>query len=327
MNLLEVSDVRKQEGEEEVLKGVSFTQQAFQKVAIVGESGSGKSTLLKVIGGLTQSDGGEVRFENVKVKGPLERLLPGQPGIAYLSQHYELRNHYRMEEILAYANTLTDEDAERLYKVCRIDHLMKRKNDQLSGGEKQRVALARLLTTAPRMLILDEPYSNLDPILKNTLKAVIREISEDLNITCLLVSHDPIDTLSWADEIIVMKDGQIVQKADPQTIYNQPANEYVAALFGSYNLITAASAADFSQVAGLPVNGKSMFIRPERFRVVEKGQHGLSGTISDVSFMGSSYELQVALASGTITVRTDNSGLIKGAPVYLSLSPADVWYA
>jgi ABC-type sugar transport system ATPase subunit len=327
MNLLEVSDVRKQEGEEEVLKGVSFTQQAFQKVAIVGESGSGKSTLLKIIGGLTQSDGGEVRFEDVRVKGPLERLLPGQPGIAYLSQHYELRNHYRMEEILAYANTLADEDAERLYAICRISHLMKRKNDQLSGGEKQRVALARLLTTAPRLLILDEPYSNLDPILKNTLKSVIREICDDLNITCLLVSHDPLDTLSWADEVIVMKDGHIVQKGSPQTVYHQPASEYVAALFGSYNLISSAKAADFSQVSGLSINGKNMFIRPERFRVVEQGQHALAGKIRDVSFMGSAYEVQVELASGTITVKTDNSALEKGAPIYLSLSPADVWYA
>ncbi|MBW8683825.1 ABC transporter ATP-binding protein [Chitinophaga rhizophila] len=327
MNLLEVSDVRKQEGEEEVLKGVSFTQQAFQKVAIVGESGSGKSTLLKIIGGLTQSDGGEVRFEDVKVKGPLERLLPGQPGIAYLSQHYELRNHYRMEEILSYANTLTDEDAERLYKICRIDHLMKRKNDQLSGGEKQRVALARLLTTAPRMLILDEPYSNLDPILKHTLKAVIREISEDLNITCLLVSHDPLDTLSWADHLIVMKEGRIVQQADPHTIYNKPVSEYVAALFGSYNMISPDQANDFSQVEGLTINGKNMFIRPERFRIVESGQHSITGKINDISFLGSSYELQVALASGVITVKTDHNGFEKGAPVYLALSAADVWYA
>ncbi|SFN31332.1 ABC-type Fe3+/spermidine/putrescine transport systems, ATPase components [Chitinophaga sp. YR627] len=327
MNLLEVTDVRKQEGEEEVLKGVSFTQKAFQKVAIVGESGSGKSTLLKIVGGLTQSDGGEVRFEDVKVKGPLERLLPGQPGIAYLSQHYELRNHYRMEEILAYANMLADEDAERLYKICRIDHLMKRKNDQLSGGEKQRVALARLLTTAPRLLILDEPYSNLDPILKNTLKAVIREISEDLNITCLLVSHDPVDTLSWADEVIVMKDGQIVQQGAPEVVYHQPVNEYVAALFGSYNMIPSAQATDFSKVSGLHLNGKSLFIRPERFRIVEKGQHGLSGKIKDVSFMGSSYEVAVELPAATITVKTDNNDLRKGEDIYLSLSPTDVWYA
>jgi len=327
MNLLEVSGVRKLEGGEEVLKGVSFTQKALQKIAIAGESGSGKSTLLKIVGGLTQADGGEVLFEGQRVKGPLERLLPGQPGIAYLSQHYELRNHYRMEEILAYANTLVDEDAEKLYEVCRISHLMKRKNDQLSGGEKQRVALARLLTTAPRMLILDEPFSNLDPILRNTLKTVIKEIGDDLNITCLLVSHDPVDTLSWADEIIIMKDGLIVQQGAPQQVYSQPASEYVAALFGSYNMIPSAKAQDFKDIAGISLNGKSMFIRPERFRIVEKGAHNLQGKVKHVNFLGSSYEAGIQLGATLVNVKTGNGNLQPGEDVYLSLAASDVWFA
>lgn len=327
MNLLEVSGVRKQEGGEEVLKGVSFTQKQFQKIAIAGESGSGKSTLLKIVGGLTQADGGEVLFENVRVKGPLERLLPGQPGIAYLSQHYELRNHYRMEEILSYANTLSDEEAETLYEVCRISHLMKRKNDQLSGGEKQRVALARLLTTAPRLLILDEPFSNLDPIHKHTLKTVIREIGERLNITCLLVSHDPLDTLSWADEIIIMKEGQILQQGPPQQVYSQPADEYAAALFGTYNLVPSAAANDFKGLPGIHINGKRMFIRPERFQIIGKTAHALKGKVKEVNFMGSAYEIAVQLPSSVVTVKTGNSHHQQGEEIYLSLSPGDVWYA
>ena len=327
MNLLEVSGVRKQEGDQEVLKGVSFTQKEFQKIAIAGESGSGKSTLLKIIGGLTQADGGEVLFENVRVKGPLERLLPGQPGIAYLSQHYELRNHYRMEEILSYANTLSDEEAETLYEICHISHLMKRKNDQLSGGEKQRVALARLLTTAPRFLILDEPYSNLDPIHKNTLKKVIHEIGKRLDITCLLVSHDPLDTLSWADEIIVMKDGQILQQGPPQQVYSQPVNEYAAALFGAYNLIPPAAAKDFKGLPGINVNGKSLYIRPERFEITDKAAHTLKGTVKEVHFMGSIYEIAVQLSSSIVTVKTGNSHHRVGEEIHLSLSPDDVWYA
>jgi ABC-type Fe3+/spermidine/putrescine transport system ATPase subunit len=327
MNLLEVSEVRKQEGGEDVLKGVSFTQKAFQKIAIAGESGSGKSTLLKIIGGLTQADGGEVLFEDVRVKGPLERLLPGQPGIAYLSQHYELRNHYRMEEILSYANMLSDEEAATLYEVCRINHLMKRKNDQLSGGEKQRVALARLLTTAPRLLILDEPFSNLDPIHKNTLKAVIREIGERLKITCLLVSHDPLDTLSWADEIIIMKDGQILQQGPPEQVYNQPADEYAAALFGSYNLVPSAAAKDFETLPGIHVNGKSLFIRPERFQITGKSAPALKGKIKEVNFMGSTYEIAVQLPSSVVTVKTGNGDYQQGEEIYLSLSSSDVWYA
>ncbi|MVT09977.1 ABC transporter ATP-binding protein [Chitinophaga tropicalis] len=312
MNLIYVSDARKREGEEEVLKGVSFTQKEFQKIAIAGESGCGKSTLLKIIAGLTQADGGEVLFANERVKGPLERLLPGQPGIAYLSQHFELRNHYRMEEILEYANLLTDEEAEELYKLCHISHLMKRKNDQLSGGEKQRIALARLLTTAPRLLILDEPFSNLDPILKETLKTIIRNISDKLKITCLLVSHDPLDTLGWAEEIIVMKEGRIVQQGPPEKIYHQPVDEYVAGLFGKYNLVE--------------MNGKRAFVRPENFRIVTGKEVALKGTVKAVHFMGSTYELEVALSQQIVTVKVDNGHFVKGETVQLALSPEDIWY-
>ena len=118
-----------------------------------------------------------------------------------------------MEELLEYANKLPATEAASLYKLCRIDHLLKRKNDQLSGGEKQRIALARLLVGSPKLLLLDEPFSNLDLIHKNILKSVIEDIGERMKLTCMLTSHDPMDTLSWADEIIVRKDGQIIQQA------------------------------------------------------------------------------------------------------------------
>ncbi|HJT74924.1 MAG TPA: TOBE domain-containing protein, partial [Chitinophaga sp.] len=191
-------------------------------------------------------------------------------------------------------------------------HLMKRKNDQLSGGEKQRIALARLLTTAPRLLILDEPYSNLDPILKETLKAIIHDISDKLKITLLLVSHDPLDTLGWAEEVIVMKEGSIVQQGKPEQVYHKPVNEYVAGLFGKYNLIE--------------MNGKRAFVRPEYFRVVTGKEAALTGKVKAVYFMGSTYELEVALPKQVITVKVDNGHFVKGETVKLALSPEDIWY-
>jgi iron(III) transport system ATP-binding protein len=155
---------------------ISFTQQKARKLAIAGETGSGKSTLLKMIAGLAQPAEGEIRFRGERVLGPQERLVPGQPGIAYLSQHFELWNNYRVEEILSYANDLSVEAAAALYAICRIDHLLARRTDQLSGGERQRIALARLLVRPPRLLLLDEPFSNLDHIHKSLLKTVIRDI-------------------------------------------------------------------------------------------------------------------------------------------------------
>jgi len=112
-----------------------------------------------------------------------------------------------MEELLSYSNQLSDEMAHAIFEVCMISHLMKRKNDQLSGGERQRVAIAKLLISSPKLLLLDEPFSNLDLIHKNILKDVIQEIGDKLNITCLMVSHDPTDTLSWADQIMIMQHG------------------------------------------------------------------------------------------------------------------------
>jgi len=217
--------------------GISFTQKKGQNLAIAGETGSGKSTLLKIIGGLAEPSAGVVLFEGQRVLGPTERLVPGQPGIAYLSQHFELWHNYRVEEILSYANDMTPEESAELYAICHIDHLLGRRTDALSGGERQRIALARLLVRPPRLLLLDEPFSNLDMIHKDTLKRVIRNIGEQLGITCILVSHDPLDLMAWADEVLVLRDGGVEQQGPPERIYRQPINEYVAGLFGKYNLI------------------------------------------------------------------------------------------
>ena len=173
MNFLEVKEIAKQKDEKWILKNTSFDIKQFNKVAIAGETGSGKSTLLKIIAGLIQPDNGTVYFKNERVLGPEEHLIPGHKGVAYLSQHFELRNNYRVEEILEIANKMPLPEAEAIFEVCRITHLLKRKTDQLSGGEKQRIATARLLITKPQLLLLDEPYSNLDAIHKNILKSVI----------------------------------------------------------------------------------------------------------------------------------------------------------
>jgi len=213
-----------------------FTLKKNQRLAIAGETGSGKSTLLKMIAGLAAPKQGSVFFEGIKVAPPQERLIPGQPGIAYLSQHFELWHNYRVAEVLEYSNDLGAVEAEDLYRLCHIDHLLGRRTDQLSGGERQRIALARLLVRPPRLLLLDEPFSNLDMVHKRTLKKVIRNIAEKFDITTILVSHDPYDTLTWADKLIVLQEGRIVQQGPPREVYQQPLNEYIAALLGEYTL-------------------------------------------------------------------------------------------
>jgi iron(III) transport system ATP-binding protein len=293
---------------------------------VVGESGSGKSTLLKIVAGLATPDSGEVLFNNKHVEGPNEKLIPGHPQIAYLSQHFELRNKYRVEEILEYANTLSEKEAHTLYEICHISHLLKRKTDQVSGGEKQRIAMARLLIGSPKLFLLDEPFSNLDVLHRNILRTVIRNMGEKLKITCMLVSHDPVDSLSWADEMIVLKSGQIIQQGTPEQIYRQPVNEYAAGLFGKYNLISNKQAAAFTEISGRAANGKKLFIRPEGFKISNrKSKSSVTGKVNEINFLGSHYEVEVLLPDTTITVKTDQCTIAKGDTVYVSLAPCEIW--
>lgn len=326
MNLLEVSGISKKEGKEVPLAETTFSQKKFENIAICGESGSGKTTLLKIVGGLVQTDSGKVLFEGTRVEGPLETLIPGHPGIAYLSQHFELRNNYRVEEVLSYANTLTDDEANTLFEVCRISHLVKRKTHQLSGGEKQRIALARLLISSPRLLLLDEPYSNLDLIHKNILKAVINDIGERLKITCMLVSHDPLDMLSWADEILVLKNGKVIQQASPHDIYNKPVNEYVAGLLGNYNVFDTTQQKLFSIFPGVEIKEKKMLIRPENFRIIAGGPQALKTEIKKVNFLGSVYELELSVSGVMVTIRTSSSQYSPEQVIYVHVAADDVWY-
>ncbi|RNI22064.1 ABC transporter ATP-binding protein [Rufibacter latericius] len=325
MTFLQVAGISKQGEKEPILQDISFTQQEFQKIAIAGETGSGKSTLLKIIAGLIQPDAGTVNFEDERVKGPAEKLVAGHPGIAYLSQQYELPEFLRVEQVLRYANTLPQEEADALYSVCHINHLLKRRTDQLSGGERQRIALARLLLTSPKLLLLDEPFSNLDTVHKSLLKTIIQDISEHLEITCLLISHDPMDSLSWADQILVMKEGNLVQQGLPEQIYHQPANEYVAGLFGKYNLLSPALLQSFPGWAETNLNGKSVMVRPESFHLESDGQNTVAGEVKKATFYGSHYELQVLLPSGDILVRIGLGKFSQGDTVHVSLPPEKVW--
>lgn len=153
MALLKVTGVTRYENGIAVADNISFEQQPRQKIAIAGETGSGKTTLLKMISGLLQPDAGEIIFKGKHVPGPYEKLIPGHPDIAYLSQHFELRNNYRVHEILEMSNRLTDEEGADVYAVCRIEHLLGRRTDELSGGERQRIALAKIAHRPPSIII------------------------------------------------------------------------------------------------------------------------------------------------------------------------------
>lgn len=305
MSLLRVSGVSVKNGESFHLKNISFSQDILQNIGIAGETGSGKTSLLKIIGGLMEPESGKVFFRDEQVMGPNHKLIPGHPGIAFLSQYFELRNNYRVEELLEYANNLPGTDAEKLFRLCRIDHLLHRKTDQLSGGEKQRIAIARLLIGSPKLLLLDEPYSNLDMGHKALMKEVIREIDEHLGITSILVSHDPGDLLSWAHKIIVLRNGEIIQLGTPIEIYTNPVDEYVAGLFGKYNIIK---------------QGKERkILRPEQITITEPSENSMVVEVFKSSFFGSYYEVEVSVMDERYILRHHSGNFLPGDRIHINL--------
>lgn len=313
MALLEVKNITKQAGEKIIVSDISFEQQALQKIAITGESGAGKSTLLKIISAYIQADSGAVMFNGERVIGPEEKLLEGHKDIAYLSQHYNLLNSYYVKDLIWFQIKVEEQEAKDLFEICRISHLLERRTDQLSGGEKQRIALCVLLVKSPKMLILDEPFSNLDPIHTDILKVVLEDITDRLQITCLLTSHDPHDTLSWADGIIVMKEGKIVQQGKPEEIYHKPVNEYVAGMFGKYNLLKPSVADMF----GIESNGKDVLMRPEEFIINENDS--VKGVIQKISFLGSFNEVEVLVEDVKIVVRMMRNEWDVGGKVFIEM--------
>ena len=318
MSFLKISGISKNGDDGPILSDISFSQRRNQRIAIIGETGSGKSTLLKIIAGLIQPDAGEVLFEDRILSGPADQLVPGHREVGYLSQDFELPKFLRIEQVLEYSRTFSHEEANRIFEVCQINHLYARKTDHISGGERQRIAIARLLITNPKFLLLDEPFSNLDRGHKAILKEVIAGIVSTLRIGIILVSHDPEDILPWADTIIVMKDGKILQKGSAESIYQRPATEYTAGLLGNYTLIDPKNSM-FAKYLPANAGRKKLMVRPEAFKINLKQKRGIAGKVIAVNFFGTHDEVHVNCSGELVLVNTPPWFLKVRKKVHVSL--------
>ena len=324
--ILEAKNIAKRLSDNVYIDSLNFNMRKGEKLAFIGETGSGKTSVLKIIGGLMQPDNGEVFYKNERVKGPNETLIPGHAKIAYLSQHFELWNNYFVHELLSYSNELTKERSASLYNICQIDHLLNRYSDELSGGEKQRVALAALLTRSPELLLLDEPFSNLDAINKRIIKTVLNDIISEFKLDTVLISHDAADVLSWADKIIVLQSGKIVQTGTPQEVYHYPVNEYCAELLGNYFLLKKTDAIKSTTLPDNRVN--NIFFRPEYVSISEKNHSSIEAIIEDVEYFGNHYLLKVKhngvsfKINAKLTYKTYKTGEI----VHFTLLKTPDWY-
>ncbi|MCY7352535.1 MAG: ABC transporter ATP-binding protein [Cytophagaceae bacterium] len=236
--LLRVCSLSKSYQNQPVLHDISFSLNAGEVLALVGESGAGKSTLLHLLAGLTEADSGEIFLDETDVTAFARRLVPGYPAVKLVAQDYRLFPNVSLRANICYALR----EYSREYQAFRVDQLLEltdlllvadRLPRQVSGGEQQRAAIARALAERPRLLLLDEPFSHLDALHKQTLRQNILALVHTEGIGCIIVTHDLLDALTTAETIGVLRKGRLLQLTTPSQLLLSPADAYVKALVES----------------------------------------------------------------------------------------------
>ncbi len=235
-----VQDLTKRFGPLEVVSRVSFSIEEGELFTLLGPSGCGKTTLLRLIAGFYAPDGGEIRFDDRRVN----EVPPHERGIGMVFQNYALWPHMTVFDNVAYGLKLQKIDRPRItdrvggvLEKVKLTGLGDRYPGQLSGGQQQRVALARALVLNPKILLLDEPLSNLDAKVRVQVRAEIRKLQKELGITTVYVTHDQEEALTLSDRIAVFNAGKVFQIGPPRELYERPANRFVADFIGINNLI------------------------------------------------------------------------------------------
>ena len=280
----------------EVLKNISFNANKGDYIAVVGESGCGKSTLLEIIYGLLHIEKGTVYWNNVKLKGPNFYLIPGEKFMKYLPQDFDLMPYITVEENIGKnISSLDDNKAQRikeLLEVVDMTDFLKTKVKNLSGGQKQRVAIAKVIAKEPEVLLLDEPFSHIDNFRKNKLRRSLFSYLKSKNILCIVATHDTTDALSFADEILVIRDGELIAKDTPEALYNNPKSEYVASFFNEINEIPS------NKVNTNSKTYKSVLLYPNQIKFVKDSL--IKATVITSYFKGEFYLIEADLNGKTI---------------------------
>ena len=269
---LQIKNLTKKYDKVEAVKNISFSAKEKEIICILGPSGCGKTTILQSIGGFIKIDEGEIILDGVNI----EKLEPEEREIATVFQSYGLFPHKSVIENIIYGlkfRKYKKKDAiaegKKMLEVLNLRGYENKRVTELSGGEQQRVALGRALIVKPKLLLLDEPFSNLDTNLRVSMRKELLRIRDHFNITMLFVTHDQEDAFSIADRIIVMNKGRIEQIDTARNIYFNPRTEFVLNFIGSANV------------------DRGYFVRPEAIRVSENGEEA---TIIDKTFKGAFIE-------------------------------------
>ncbi len=279
-----------------VLKNISFTIEKGQHIALIGASGCGKSTLLKIIYGLLQAEEGVLFWEDKKILGPLYHLVPGEENMKFLSQGFELQPYRSVaENIGQYLSNFEPElkqgRVQELLEIVEMIDFSDTKVENLSGGQKQRVALAKVLAKRPELLLLDEPFGNIDNFRRSSLRRNLFRYLRRNKITSITATHDKTDILSFADETIVICQGKILTKKNTIELYQNPPDYYVASLFGEVNeiqlsLFTESNATD------------TILVYPDEVKVDPNSN--IKARVKNTYFKGSHYLIEAVFENSVI---------------------------
>jgi iron(III) transport system ATP-binding protein len=355
--VLEVSGLSKTyktpKDEVRAVESLSFRVKEQDFVTLLGPSGCGKTTTLRCVAGLEVPAKGEISIAGETVFSESQRInVPVEKrDIGIVFQSYAIWPHMSVFENVAFplksrrrfSRQEVQERVREALRGVRMEELIFRPAPQLSGGQQQRVALARALVKRPKLLLLDEPLSNLDAVLRDEMRVEIKELCKDLKITVLYVTHDQVEALAMSDRILVMREGKVLQEGAPMEIYHRPQNQFVASFIGAANMLEGKVETVFGQLAtvethhgriscvlskGLSLGSKVLIsVRPEEIIVSKDAPQDrlntLVGKVSSLSFLGESLDCRVLVNSQKIRCRLRSGDEFReGDEVYIQL-PAE----
>ena len=327
MSYLQLKNVEKFFGEHRAIKGIDLSITPGEFVVFVGPSGCGKSTLLRLIAGLEQIDGGTLELEGRDITN----LPSSQRDLAMVFQSYALYPHMSVFENMSFALKLAkadpaiiEEKVNKAAKILNLTDYLHRTPKELSGGQRQCVAIGRAIVRAPKVFLFDEPLSNLDAALRGQTRIEIAKLHRDLGATTIYVTHDQVEAMTLADRVVVLRDGMIEQVGTPLELYDKPANQFVAQFIGTPQM-NIVSVADLAQVGNIPgINAPAdgfVGLRPENVILTSAGQGQFQAKVELVEALGAETLIYVTAARGTQLVARQNTrtNLSVGSDVGVSI--------
>ncbi|KAB0677606.1 ABC transporter ATP-binding protein [Aureimonas leprariae] len=350
---LRITGLRKRLGNTDAVAGIDLDVAAGESVVLLGPSGCGKSTTLRLIAGFLQPDRGEIALDGASVATDGWQLPPERRHLGMVFQNYAVWPHKTVFENVAYGLRIAKRPGreiasrvERMLETVELGGMGGRRPSELSGGQQQRVALARSLVTEPTLLLLDEPLSNLDAALRQTMRFELKSLQRRLGVSTLYVTHDQEEALVLADRIVVMNAGGIEQVGTPEDIYRRPASRFVASFVGSANILEGTVTAVLPQqdrarirldagpefdaaiapgaLASIGVGDRrAAVLRPEEIELVHAGPPAGIAVIEAAHFLGNRYETR--LVANGVAVRAEARTPPVGETATLTVADGAGW--